>query len=173
MLYPEGPVQSEHANAVLLVEVGKYGERFGRRLRILRIKHSQPIADVPNLLADITIIHVLFLGDGMIVGDRSEAVDTQLFLQLAEIVIHQLQEYTEIRLCETIYGAFAGSNLFCGQCERILICEKQKCQIISPEIPVKSIVGPYLQQFSYLAIGTPHQRILVGLSLICFVYYFA
>ena len=67
MLYPEGPVQTEHAYAVLLVEAGQDVEGT---VLILDIKGGQPVAYIPHLLADVKVIHLLLLGDGMVIRDH-------------------------------------------------------------------------------------------------------
>ena len=150
MLYPEGPVQTEHAYAVLLVEAGQDVEGT---VLILDIKGGQPVAYIPHLLADVKVIHLLFLGDGMVIRDHRKTVDLQILLQRAEVIMHEFQKDAEIRLGETVHRSVACTHLLTGKGEGIFIGDQKKCKIIPPQIFVESIIRAEIKQSSHFTVS--------------------
>ena len=64
MADPESPVQTEHTHTVLLIEIR---EDLKSSVGIGLIQRSEFVADLPHPFADVTIVHLFFLGNGAIV----------------------------------------------------------------------------------------------------------
>ena len=78
--------------------------------------------------------------DGLIIGNLAETVDSQIFFDWSEIIVKQIFKNTEIIFHQFIDTSIAGSHLFTGHAERIFTHHKEKCQIIMPQIIIKSII---------------------------------
>ena len=177
MAYPEGSVQSEHSDSVLFIEAGQY---FEGSLCVFHVQSSKFIAEIPHLLTDVSVIHLLLLGDRMVVRYHRKAVDLQILFHGAEVVVHEPQKDTEIRLGKAVHRPVACPHLLTGESKRIFVGDKQESQIISPKVLVKSIVCAKVQQSPHFSVSSEDQSVQLRpliapgsvLKILCFSYYF-
>ena len=77
----------------------------------------------------------------MVIADSCETVNAKLFLNRFEIKVKQLFKYGEIGFCKMIDRAIVGTHLLTGHAERVFVGQKDKGQIVVPQVLVKSIFG--------------------------------
>ena len=152
----EGFVQTEHTDTVSLVKIG---DRFKEFILILCL--LQLFTECLYLFTDIFIVHQLFFADCLVIGQNTEALDAECFLDRFKIKEKQVAEHSEIILCENIDAAIICTDLFTGQTERIFVCDEQICQIVVPQIMVKAVIRCHLQTALELRINIPDKLCIV------------
>ena len=132
----ESPVQTEHTNAICLIKIGDDAENVFFVGSVLNL-----LTDSLHFFTYIPVVHMLFFLDRFVVAYSSEAIDTKSLFNRSEIKIKQLLKYGKICFCKMVDSSIVGTDFFTGHAERVFVGQKDKGQIVVPQVLVKSIFG--------------------------------
>ena len=106
--------------------------------------------------------------DRFIIGNLTEAADSEILLDRSEIIIKQFLENAEIILYQRIHAALARADLLTGHAERILAHHQKESQVIVPQIVIKSVIGCHFKDTLHLHIDISDETGLVVLARLVF-----
>ena len=156
-LHPEGLVQADHPHAVPAVVVGDQVEEglviLGRR---------QGMAEGADLFAHRLVVPPLVLVDGGVVAEGGEAVDAQIGLDGAEVIVEQGPEDPEVAFGEVVHRPLQLPHPLGDEAEGVLIGHEEEGEVVLPQVAVKPVVGGQVQQPLDLVIEPPHQGLPGG-----------
>ena len=132
----ESPVQTEHTNAICLIKISDDAENVFFVGSVLNL-----LTDSLHFFTYIPVVHMLFFLDRFVVAYSSEAIDTKSLFNRSEIKIKQLLKYGKICFCKMVDSSIVGTDFFTGHAERVFVGQKDKGQIVVPQVLVKSIFG--------------------------------
>ena len=143
MFQAEGFVQTQLAHTEILIKCHHVIHEFFHVVRL-----AKPSAEGTDAVTDALVEQLAVLVHIGVVADKGTAGGAKDIVKDGQVKVEQLLKYGEIVSCKVIDAAFYRAYDLTGGAEGIFVVDKEKSQIVVPEITGKAKGACHLYQLA-------------------------